>query len=159
MVTRSPLPTFPGAQDVGHPADFVMQLAIADVAGLRGVVAFPDDRGLVARACADAGRCNYRRALSTPILEPFDRDIAGARVRPVADLVEGLDPVDPLAMLSPESIGIADRALIHLAVFGLVDEGSAWPILQARHRFCRTFGPSTLEVDERGDHRPFHCWK
>src|SRR6185437_3131176 len=78
------------------------------------------------------------------IFKPFDRDVTGG-VGPVADLAEGLDPVDPLAMLGPEAVGVADRALIHLAVFGLIDEGSLGP-------FCRHVidsvghnGPSTLK--------------
>src|ERR1700760_2156759 len=36
-----------GAQDVGHPADLVMQFLVGDVLRLRGIVALPDDRGLV----------------------------------------------------------------------------------------------------------------
>ena len=35
------------AQDVGEPADLVVQLLIGDVLGLVGIVAFPDDRGLL----------------------------------------------------------------------------------------------------------------
>src|SRR6185437_4192347 len=78
------------------------------------------------------------------ILEPFDRDIA-RRVGPVADLAEGLDPVDPLAMLGPESVGVANRALVHLAIFGLIDEGSFGPFCRHVIDFVGHYGPSTLK--------------
>ncbi len=46
---------------VGEPADVFGEFGVGDVFRLRGIVAFPDDRGLVGRASADAGRCNCRR--------------------------------------------------------------------------------------------------
>ncbi len=114
-----------GAQDVGHLADFVVQLPVGDVLRLRGVVAFPDDGGLVAAGFempVDAVPGHIQDA----VLEPFDRDVAG-RKRRVLDLVERLDPVDTLALFGPEAVGIAHRARIHLAVLGLIDKGALGP--------------------------------
>ncbi len=114
-----------GAQDVGHLADFVVQLAVGDVLGLRGIVAFPDDRGLVAARVempVDAVPGDVEDA----VLEPFDRDVPG-RVGDVLDLVERLDPVDAPGLFAPEAVGILDRAVIHLAVLGVVDKGALGP--------------------------------
>ena len=116
----------PGAQDVGHLADFVVQLAIGDVLRLRGIVALPDDRGLVA-ALVEMPVDAVPGDVQDAILEPFDRDIAG-RERDVLDLVEGLHPADALGLFGPEAVGVADRAGIHLAVLGVVDKGALGPI-------------------------------
>src|SRR5829696_2741708 len=116
----------PGPQDVGHLADFVVQLPVGDVPGLRGIVALPDDRGLVAalvEMAVDAVPCGVQDA----ILEPFDRDVAGGE-GDVLDLVEGFHPVDALGLLGPEAIGVRDRTGIHFAVFGVVDIGAFGPI-------------------------------
>jgi hypothetical protein len=43
----------------------------------------------------------------------------------VLDLGIGLEPVDPLAVLSPEFIGILDAFLIPFLVLGFVDKGMA----------------------------------
>ena len=66
----------PGAQDVGHLADFVVQLAVGDVLGLRGIVALPDDRGLVA-ALVEMPVDAVPGDVEDAVLEPFDRDVAG----------------------------------------------------------------------------------
>ena len=89
-----------GAQYVGELADLVMQLAIADVLRLRGIVALPDDRGLVAalvQMAVDAVPGDVEDA----VLEPFDRYIAGRKGR-VLDLGERLDPADAFGLLGPE---------------------------------------------------------
>ena len=115
-----------GAQDVGHLADFVVQLPIGDVLRFGRVVALPDDRGLVAAGFqmpVDAVPGNVEDA----VLEPFDRDIAG-REGGILDLVERLDPVDPLGLVGPEAIGIADRAGIHFTVLGVIDKGALRPV-------------------------------
>ena len=107
----------------------------------RGVVALPDDRGLVAalvQMAVDAVGGDVEHA----VLEPFDRDVAG-REGGVLDLGEGLDPVDALGLLGPESVGVADRARIHVAVFGLVDKGALGPFGRIRRKSSRTSIPST----------------
>ena len=91
-----------------------------------GIVAFPDDRGLVGalgQMAVDAVVGDVQRA----VLEPFDRDVA-RRERGVLDLVERLDPVDALGLLGPEAVRVGDRALVHLLVLGLVDEGALLPL-------------------------------
>src|ERR1700677_1142231 len=115
-----------GAQDVGEFADFVVQLAIADVLRLRGTVALPDDRGLVA-ALVEMPVDAIPGDVEDAVLEPFDRNVAG-RERRILDLAERLDPADALGLFGPESVGIAYRVRIHLLVPGLIDPGAAGPL-------------------------------
>ena len=131
----------PGAQDVGHLADFVVQLAVGDVLGLRGIVALPDDRGLVAALLEMAVDAVPGR-VQDAVLEPFDGDVAG-REGDVLDLMEGLHPVDALGLLGPEAIGIIDRAGVHLAVLGVVDKGALGPIGGYVVNFLGHFYPPT----------------
>ena len=49
------------AQDVGHPAHLVVQLLVGDLLVVLGIVALPDDRGLLGARLADGGRCSCRR--------------------------------------------------------------------------------------------------
>src|SRR4051794_35936778 len=65
--------------------------------------------------------------IERPVLEPFDRDVAGAEAR-VLDLMEGVHPVDALALLRPEAVRVLDRARIHLLIFRVVDEGALLPL-------------------------------
>src|SRR3546814_3668914 len=41
----------------------------------------------------------------------------------VLDLGVGPDPVEPLAVLAPEALGIGDRAGVHVVVLGAIDVG------------------------------------
>ena len=62
-------------QDVSKAADVVMELAISDVFALAGVVAFPDNRGLVAafgQVAIEAVSGKIQRA----VFIPFNRDVA-----------------------------------------------------------------------------------
>ena len=72
-----------------------------------GIVAFPDDRDLVA-----AGREVPVDAVvgdvGGAVLEPADRDLARSEGR-VLDPRIGLEPVDALALLPPERLGVGDR--------------------------------------------------
>ena len=92
----------------------------------RGIVALPDDRGLVA-ALLEMAVDAVPGDVEDAVLEPFDRDVAG-REGDVLDLGEGLHPADALGLLGPEAVGIADRARIHLLVLGVVDIGALGPI-------------------------------
>ena len=59
------------AQDVGKRADLVVQLLIGDVLRLRGIIALPDDRGLV-RAFRQMAVYTVVGRIQDAILEPFD---------------------------------------------------------------------------------------
>ena len=61
------------------------------------------------------------------VLVPLDGDVVG-RVGGVLDLGVGLDPVDALADLAPEPVGVLDRALVHRQVLLVVDPGAARPL-------------------------------
>ncbi len=113
-------------QHIGEAADLGMQLLVGDGLGILGVVAFPDDRGLVA-ALREVPVDAIIGEVETAILEPFDRDIVRVVGR-VLDLGIGLDPVDALALFAPELIRVGDRGRIHLLVFGVIDEGPLLPI-------------------------------
>ncbi len=97
----------------------LVQLLVGDLGIVLGIVAFPDDRHLIAAFCqmpVDAVGGHVERA----VLEPFDRDVRNIVVD-VLDLGERLDPVDTLGLLGPESLIILDRGFVHGLVFGLVD--------------------------------------
>ncbi len=108
-------------QDVGEAADMVVELAIGDILRDRRIIAFPDNGCLVA-----AGRHMAVDAVGADIeltvFEPFDRDVAGAEIGRL-DLAERFDPVDPLAMLRPESGRIGDRRIVHFFVGCGIDIG------------------------------------
>ena len=154
MVTRSPFLTLRVRRMLANLADLVVQLAIGDVLRLRGIVALPDDRGLVAALVempVDAVPGDVEHA----VLEPFDRDLAG-REGGVLDLGEGLDPVDALGLFGPEAVGIADRARIHFAVLGLVDKGALGPfrghvVNLLGHRHSSTLRPADAATASRLD--------
>ena len=114
------------AQDVGQPAHLVVQLAIGDVLGLLGIVAFPDDRGLIGalgKMPVDAVVGGVEHA----VLEPFDRDIARAEGA-VLDLARCSVPVQALGFLGPKAVGVLERARVHLLVLVGVDIGAFLPL-------------------------------
>ena len=123
-------------QHVGEAAHIVVELAIGDVPrfGL-GVVRFPNDGGLLAallQVPVDAVRGDVQRA----VLEPFDRHV-GKFERGVLDARVRLDPVETLAFLAPELVGLVDALLVELLVLGLVDKACSF-------HFFGTFTGSTL---------------
>ena len=132
MVTRSPRLTPLRLQHVGEAADILVQLAIGDVLRfLRRVVGLPDDGGLLAallQVAVDAVGGDVERA----VLEPFDRDV-GIGEGGVLDARIGLDPVEALALLAPELVGLLDALRVELLVFVLVDEGALFPLLRDLH--------------------------
>src|ERR671935_705563 len=114
------------AQDIGEFADFVVQLAIGDVLGLRGVVTLPDDRGLIG-ARGEVPVDAVVGDVEDAVLEPFDRDIARAEGA-VLDLARRLVPVQALGLLGPEAVRILERAGEHLLVLVRVDIGALLPL-------------------------------
>jgi hypothetical protein len=109
-------------QDIGEAADLGVQLLVADVLrGFPGVVGLEDDRRLISAFCemtVDAVRRDVERA----ILEPADVHVVMGEGR-VLDLGIGLDPVEPLSVLAPESLGVADGFGIHARVRRCVHMG------------------------------------
>ena len=114
------------AHDVRHAADLVVELAIGDLFRFRRIVAFPDDGDLVA-----AGRKVPVDAVvgdvGGAVLEPADRDLARSEGRVLGPRI-GLEPVDALALLPPERLGVRHRGAILGLVPGAVDEGAAAPV-------------------------------
>ena len=106
-------------QHIRHAADLLVRLAVGDVLALGGIVAFPDDRRLVA-ALGEMAVEAVGRDVERAVIVPADADVAG--VVDVLHLAEGLDPVDALADLAPEAFGVGDGAAIHLLVFPGVDQ-------------------------------------
>ena len=105
------------AEPVQHVAELrhlLVQLAVADMRATVGVVALPDDRGLVGaggEVAVDAVGGDVQRA----VLEPLDRDVVVVEGG-VLDPGVGLDPVEPLAMLAPEGVRVGDRGRVHRGV-------------------------------------------
>src|SRR6185437_9250491 len=114
-------------QHIGKAADLAMQFFIGDGFGLRGIVAFPEDRGLfgaLGQVTVDAVGGDVERT----ILEPFDREVLWLP-RDVLHFGERLDPVQPLGFLAPEPVRVLDRARIRLLVFRAVDQRAFFPFV------------------------------
>src|SRR5690606_41237691 len=94
-----------------------VQLAVGDLLVDRRIVAFPQDRGLIAafrQVPVDAVDAGVQDAVLVP---------ADAHVVVVAALLDPRrepDPVEALGLLAPEAFRIVERAPIHLLVFGEV---------------------------------------
>ena len=69
----------------------------------------------------------FQATFRTPSSNHLIEILPGAK-ETFSTLVEGLHPVDALGLFGPEAVGIADRAGIHFAVFGVVDVGALGPI-------------------------------
>jgi hypothetical protein len=109
---------------VRKPADLLVELLVGDLLVVIRVVAFPDDRCLVAtllQVPVNAVVANVGDA----VFEPLDRHLAAEAG--VLDLLEGLEPVDALAVLGPELLRVLDRLLVHLEVAVIVNEGMFLP--------------------------------
>ena len=112
-------------QHIGEKSDLTRKLGIGDMLGLRGIVAFPEDRGLV-RALGQVPIDAIVSDVGDAVFEPFDRDVVGVERR-VLDLGEWREPVDAFSVLGPEGLRIAQRPLVHLLVLGRVDPGALRP--------------------------------
>jgi len=88
-----------------------VQLAVGDVFGLRGIVALPDDRGLVA-ALVEMAVDAVPGRVEDAVLEPFDRDVAGAK-ETFSTLWKGLIQSTRLACSAQKPLGSeTERAYI-----------------------------------------------
>ncbi len=118
---------------VRHAADVLVKLVIGDLLVDIGVVAFPDDGDLIAvrlQVPVDTIVGNVGDA----VLEPLDRDLAVERG--VLDLGIGLEPVDPHAVLVPETLRVLDALAIPVLVGGIVDQRAAFRGFQDRIGLC-----------------------
>src|SRR5262249_59310288 len=96
------------AQDVGEPADLVVQLAIADVFGLRGIVALPDDGGLLG-ARGEMAVDAVVASVEDAVLVPLDGNVARSE-RAVLDLGGRPVPVETLGLFRPERVRLLSLA-------------------------------------------------
>ena len=115
------LPDAARLQHVGEAADLLVQFAIGDLARFRRIVALPDDRDLVA-ARGEVPVDAVHRDVGGAVLEPFDRRRCRGAKLGVLHLGVGLDPVDALAVLAPERVGIVDRRRVPGLVGRAVDQ-------------------------------------
>ena len=125
MVTRSPFLTPRAFSTLAKRQTSACSCVVGELFVVLRIVAFPDDGRLIAalgEMAVDAVVTDVQRA----VLEPLDRHVVRV-VGGVLHLAEGLDPVDALGLLGPETVRVLDRSLIHLLVFGVVDEGALPP--------------------------------
>ncbi|CCJ90048.1 hypothetical protein BN132_1976 [Cronobacter turicensis 564] len=97
-------------QGVREATDVAVKFAVANVFALGGVVAFPDDGGLIA-ALVEVSVKAVRREVQRAVFIPFNRDIAG-RERGVFYLLVGRDPVKDFTLLAPERVRVMHGLLI-----------------------------------------------
>ena len=74
------------------------------------------------------------------VFEPLDRDIAEGEID-VLYLGEGGHPVEPLALLGPEGLRVADRVCIKRLVLA---RGHMWRVCCTLFGRCREFVHSSL---------------
>ena len=137
------------AQHVGEAANLVVQFPIGDFLRVLGIIAFPDDRDLVAagvEVTVDAIVGRVGRA----VLEPFDRNVMRIE-RSVFDLGKVSVPVNALGFFSPECVRVPDRALVHRVVFCVVDVGALGPrggniVNLVRHYILHAHGARTRSL-------------
>ena len=108
-------------QHIGQAADVAVQLAVGDVGGLGRVVAFPDDRDLLA-------------ALFQVAVDAVVGDVELAALEPgrlalrqvaVVHRVPGLEPVEEgLGLLAPEGFRVVYRLLVEALVGIVVEVGT-----------------------------------
>ena len=113
MQTRSPLLTPRERRALASLQTVRVQLGVADMAVVGGVVTFPDQRGLFGagrQVAIDTVDAHIEAAIAEPIrLPPGEVELA--------DLVPGGVPVDEFAgHLRPESVGVLDRPLVHALI-------------------------------------------
>ncbi len=134
QINRDPIALFRaiGFQDIGEPADFFIQLAVGQRLGIIGIVTFPDDRRLVA-ARRQVPVETVHRGVQRTVLIPADMQIVPG-VGHVLYLGIRLDPVDPLALLTPEGFRVIDRLRIHLVVLRFIDQRVLRPVGRDRKK-------------------------
>ena len=117
-------------QHIGEMANCFMQRVVGDVLALRRIVAFPDDRDLLA-AFRQVPVHTIGGHIQGAIFKPFDVQMVGI-VGPVAHLGERRHPVQPRRFLAPEAVRIAHRCRIGIGILRGGHESALFPFL--RHR-------------------------
>ncbi len=112
-------------QRIGHAADFLMQLAVGELALLLRIVAFPDDRDHIA-VLVEMPVEAVGRYVERTVGKPFDAEVRFI-VRAFGKLAPRPDPVDPRAFLAPEGLGLFDRAAVFFGVALGIDIGPGGP--------------------------------
>ena len=101
-------------QGIGEAADVAVQLFIADMFALAGVIAFPDDGGTIAVFLQMAVKAVCRQ-IQRAVLVPFNGHITGGKGGVFHFLVR-FDPVKNFSLFAPEGIRYVNRLLIHRLV-------------------------------------------
>ncbi|MNF52087.1 hypothetical protein D3C84_334270 [compost metagenome] len=99
------------AQGVGKLADLLVQFTVSDVATLGRIIAFPDNRDLIAalgEVTVQAVVGNVQGAIG----EPLDVDMVVVE-RGLLHRGERFDPVEALGLFAPEAVRVDDRLLVH----------------------------------------------
>ena len=142
MVTRSPFSTLRLRRMLASLQTSSCSCLIGDVPGLRRIVAFPDDGGLL-RARRQMPIDAVVGGVEAAVLEPLDRDIARPERR-VLDLARRTVPVQALGLFRPEAVRVLDRARVHLLVLGRVDIGALRPLRRDIVDFVRHVFASSI---------------
>ncbi len=108
------------AQRIGELADFLVQLAVGDLAVFGRIIALPDDCQLIA-ALGQVPIQAVGRDVERAIGEPFDVHMVIVEGGAL-DLCERPDPVQPRRLFTPEALGIDHRLLVHGLVAGFVGQ-------------------------------------
>jgi hypothetical protein len=97
-------------QHVGHPADLVLELAVADVLVFAGLVLGPDDRRPGRRASSQVPVDAVVASIDTAAEEPREVDVV---VIVVEDVVPGAEPGEQLfGVLRPERLRVVQRETV-----------------------------------------------
>lgn len=110
-------------QGIGELADFFVQFAVGNVPAFAGIVAFPDDRHLVAALFEVAVKA-VLRDVEGAVGEPLDVDVVVVEGG-LLDRSERLDPIETLGLLAPETIGVDHRLLVHRLVGRFIRQGGS----------------------------------
>ena len=138
-------------QNIGKSADALMQFGVADSEIDVGIVAFPDNGGLVGfirQVTVHAVVTDVELA----VFVPTNMQVV-ARERDVLDLGERFAPVDDLRLLGPEILVVVDRSFIELEILCFADQPVLFEIVVdgvgIAHRILRSVGtlvPGQLPV-------------
>src|SRR6478672_6351710 len=100
-----------------------MQLAVGDAAVVAGIVALPQDRGLLG-AARQMTVDTVVRGIERPVLVPGDMNVAFEGG--VSHLGKRLDPINALAVFTPELVGVGERFPVEPEVIIFPDLAELW---------------------------------